>query len=203
MKQLRYTFFIILLTVSVLLQNCKKDPQPCGRQKDYHYLSEENKSKVNYTCIRKEKYGDGQSKETYNINYPYTLLNYINGVCMDKQLKNIRDNILAARPDKLGGKNKKEFYTINLDLWNFAWGNETNKNGNPNAEPSQYPIWAKARGFIYCLNIRPDRTKMNHDSLETLGWVVEKTLQVINFYSSKNFVFKYSILKLVLNLNSL
>ena len=158
MKQLRYTFFIILLTVSVLLQNCKKDPQPCGRQKDYHYLSEENKSKVNYTCIRKENYGDGQSKETYNINYPYTLLNYINGVCMDKQLKNIRDNILAARPDKLGGKNK---------------------------------------------NIRPDRTKMNHDSLETLGWVVEKTLQVINFYSSKNFVFKYSILKLVLNLNSL
>jgi hypothetical protein len=41
--------FLGLFTLMFFIQNCSKDPGPCGGQKTYYYLSEEDKAKVPYT----------------------------------------------------------------------------------------------------------------------------------------------------------
>jgi hypothetical protein len=41
--------FLGLFSLMFFIQNCSKDPGPCGGQKTYYYLSEEDKAKVPYT----------------------------------------------------------------------------------------------------------------------------------------------------------
>lgn len=41
--------FLIMLSLLAILTSCSKDPGPCGGQKIYYYLSEEDKAKVAYT----------------------------------------------------------------------------------------------------------------------------------------------------------
>jgi hypothetical protein len=43
------TKFLIILSLLAIITSCTKDPGPCGGQKTYYYLSEEDKAKVPYT----------------------------------------------------------------------------------------------------------------------------------------------------------
>jgi hypothetical protein len=43
------TKLLIMLSLLAIITSCSKDPGPCGGQKTYYYLSEEDKAKVPYT----------------------------------------------------------------------------------------------------------------------------------------------------------
>ena len=63
-----------MLSLLAIITSCSKDPGPCGGQKTYYYLSEEDKAKIPYsgtdTLIFISDQGDtttlvGQGKKTY------------------------------------------------------------------------------------------------------------------------------------------